>query len=199
MSAYDRLPQSFFDRDCLEVSRDLVGRYLRHDAVVLRITEVEAYRGPTDSACHARVGRTERTAPMFGPPGHAYVYLCYGIHQMLNLVARPPGAAALIRACAPVDGLSIIQERRGNKPGPELLAGPGRVGQALAIDVTFSHHPLYEPGGLEVLEGEPVEQVRVGPRVGIDYARPEDRDAPWRLAMVDSAWVSHPGTLLRTR
>ena len=190
-----RLPQSFFDRDCLEVARDLLGRHLRKGGVELRITEVEAYRGPTDTASHSTAGVTARTEPMFGPPGHAYVYLIYGLHQMLNLVARPAGAAVLIRAAEPMAGLETIRARRGGKVGPVLLTGPGKVGQALAIDRSFSGHPLYEPGGLEVLAGAPVEAWLEGPRVGIDYAEPHDRDAPWRLAVPGTRWVSQRRTL----
>lgn len=185
-----RLTPAFFERDCLQVARDLIGRFLRHGDVVLRITESEAYRGPEDTACHTRSGRTTRNAPMWGPPGRAYVYLCYGLHSMLNLVTRPEGSAVLIRACEPVAGLDVIGARRGHREGPELLAGPGRVAAALGLDTTWSHHPLCEPGGLEILEGRPAERLLVGPRVGIDYAAPEHRDAPWRFAEAGSRWVS---------
>ncbi|MBX2801644.1 MAG: DNA-3-methyladenine glycosylase [Myxococcales bacterium] len=190
-----RLAQTFFDRSCPELARDLLGRFIKRDEVTLRITEVEAYCGPADTACHAKVGRTARTEPMFGPPGRVYVYLCYGIHQMLNLVAGPPGAAVLVRACEPVDGIDVIRGRRGGKSGSALLAGPGRVGAALALDGSFNHHAVYEPGGIEVLHGTPVERCRVGPRVGIDYAAPADRDAPLRYAVVDDTWVSNVTTL----
>jgi DNA-3-methyladenine glycosylase len=94
------LPQSFYARECLEVACDLIGKQLVHGPVRLRITEVEAYRHGGDTANHCRFGRTARNAPMWGPPGHAYVYLCYGIHQMLNLVTDEDGrgAAVLVRA-----------------------------------------------------------------------------------------------------
>ena len=161
--------------------------------VRLRITEVEAYRWPNDSANHCRVGRTKRNAPMWGPAGHAYIYLCYGIHHMLNLVTdgEGEGAAVLIRACEPMDGLEIIRSRRGNKAGPVLLTGPGKVGAALALDRAWSHHPLFEPGGLEVRQGQAPAKILAGPRVGIPYAEPSDRLAHWRLADADSLWVSH--------
>ncbi len=190
-----RLTPDFFARDCLEVTRDLIGRYLRRDDVVLRITEAEAYRGPDDTACHTRSGRTARNAAMWGPPGRAYVYLCYGLHSMLNLVTLPAGSAVLIRACEPIAGLEIVRARRGARDGPELLAGPGRVAAALALDPTWSHHPLCEPGGLEVLVGVPAARLLAGPRVGIDYAAPEHRDAPWRLADAGSRWVSRRRSL----
>src|SRR5688572_26549600 len=101
------LPQSFYARDALVVAEELLGQHIHCGGVVLRITEVEAYRHPDDSASHCRMGRTPRNAPMWGPPGHAYVYLCYGIHSMLNFVTdrEGEGAAVLIRSCEPVRGL----------------------------------------------------------------------------------------------
>lgn len=188
----------FFAREALEVARDLLGRWLVRDEVTLRITEVEAYRGPTDTACHTRAGRTPRNAAMWGPPGRAYVYRCYGLHWMLNLVTGPEagsGAAVLIRACEAVTGLPVVRARRGGREGPTLLAGPGRVAAALALDGAFDHHPVTEPGGLELRWGAPADRIVAGPRVGVDYARPEDRDAPWRLAVAGSRWVSHRATL----
>lgn len=188
------LTRDFFGRDPVTVARDLVGRYLRKDEVVLKITEVEAYCGPGDSACHTAKGRTARNAPMWGPPGRAYVYLCYGLHQMLNLVVGPEGtgAAVLVRACEPVRGLETVRARRGGRDGPALLTGPGKVAAALAVDTSWSHHDLCTPGGLEALAGEPADRVRVGTRVGIDYAAPPDREAPWRFAACDTRWVSVP-------
>ncbi|XP_033147419.1 DNA-3-methyladenine glycosylase isoform X1 [Brassica rapa] len=123
------MPPEFFQIDALDLAPRLLGKFLRRDNVVLRITEVEAYR-PNDSACHGRFGNTPRTAPIFGPGGHAYVYLCYGLHMMLNIVADKDGvgAAVLIRSCSPVTGLETIQERRGQKTDkPVLLNGPGKV------------------------------------------------------------------------
>jgi len=188
------LPRSFFARPCLEVARDLLGHHLVHDDVVLRITEVEAYIGPGDTACHAARGRTRRNDAMFGPPGTAYVYTCYGIHQLLNLVTDSEGhpAAVLVRACEPVAGLEVVRQRRGGKQGPVLLTGPGKVGAALALDPSWCGHDLCAPGGLWVGEGRPATAVRVGPRVGVDYAAPADRDAPYRLAVAGTRWVSRP-------
>lgn len=187
-----RLPRSFLARDVLEVAPDLLGRYLRHEGVVLRITEVEAYRWPGDTACHARSGRTPRNAPLWGPPGRVYVYLCYGLHNMLNIVTGDDGSAqaVLVRACEPVAGLSEIRRRRGGKSGPVLLTGPGKVGQALDLDTSWSNHALTRPGGLTLHEGSPPARIVVGPRVGIDYAEPEHRALPWRFAEAQSAWVT---------
>jgi DNA-3-methyladenine glycosylase len=187
------VPESFYRRDVLEVAPELIGKLFRRGSVILRITEVEAYRDD-DSACHARFGVTERTKPLFGPPGRAYVYLCYGLHYMLNVVAHLPGkaGAVLIRSAEPAAGLLTIQRRRSKKGerGPVLLTGPGKVGAALGLDLRFNHHPLFEGGGLELLEGEAPAKLVVGLRVGIDYANDRDRLAPWRWAAGDTAWVS---------
>jgi DNA-3-methyladenine glycosylase len=174
------------------VARELLGALLCRDEVVLRITEVEAYRWPEDTANHCRFGRTARNAAMWGPAGHAYVYLCYGLHNMLNLVtdAEGEGAAVLVRSCEPVAGLSVIAARRGARSGVDALTGPGKVGAALALDTSWSHHPVFGPGGLEVREGTPPRRISAGPRVGIDFAEPTHRGAPWRFGDADSAWVS---------
>jgi DNA-3-methyladenine glycosylase len=196
------LPQSFYARDAVTVARELVGMMLRRDEIVLRITEVEAYGWPDDSACHGRAGPTARNAPMFGMPGRAYVYLCYGLHHLLNIVTQPEGeaAAVLVRACEPVAGLERIRARRGGRTAaPELLTGPGKVAAALGLDRTWNGHPVHEPGGLELLEGARPERLAVGRRIGIDYAEPRDRDAPWRFAWAGSPWVSHPSGLTPER
>ncbi|BBN17198.1 DNA-3-methyladenine glycosylase [Marchantia polymorpha subsp. ruderalis] len=197
--AYRRLEASFFHCDALELAPMLLGKLLRRDEVILQITEVEAYR-PNDTACHARVGKTARTQPLFGPAGHAYVYLCYGMHVMLNVVADrvDVGAAVLIRACSPVAGIKTIQTRRGQvTEKPVLLTGPGKVGQALGLTTEWTNHPLYSPGGLEILDAPKAEKVLVGPRVGIDYAEPRDVAALWRFALADTPWVSAPRSTLR--
>ncbi|PIA48553.1 hypothetical protein AQUCO_01400858v1 [Aquilegia coerulea] len=174
---YNILTQSFFQIDALDLAPRLLGKFLRRDDVVLQITE-------------------------FGPGGHAYVYLCYGLHTMLNIVAdkQGVGAAVLVRACVPVSGLETIQQRRGQMTEkPVLLAGPGKVGQALGISTEWSNHPLYTPGGLEVLDGPEPDKILVGPRVGIEYASPEDVSALWRFAIDGSPWISAPKNTLRPR
>lgn len=179
------------------MARDLLGKEVWHGGVGLRITEVEAYRHPGDSANHCFLGRTPRNAPMWGPPGHAYVYLCYGIHQMLNFVTNQEGegAAVLIRSCEPVAGRRTVERRRGDKRGPVLLTGPGKVGQALGVDTSFSGDALYRRGGIEVREGARPERLAIGSRIGIDSATPEDQAAEWRFAEAGSPWVSHRGAL----
>ena len=177
------LSRAFFDRPTVPVARDLLGRHLAMpDGVVLEITETEAYCAD-DTACHAHRGRTPRTAPMFGPPGHLYVYLCYGIHHLLNLVTESEGVAGcvLVRACTVVAGEAQVQVRRG---GPRDLRGPGKVGQALGLTVDWSGRALSESRPLEgmaVLEGRPVDEHHTTPRIGIDYAEPVDRDRLWRF------------------
>lgn len=192
------LPRSFYDRDVVVVARELVGQVIRHGPVALRITETEAYRWPGDTACHARAGRTARNAALWGPPGRAYVYLCYGLHNMLNLVTGgdADASAVLIRACEPVDGLAVVKRRRGGLDGPTLLTGPGKVGAALRLDVSHSGRPLHVKGGLVVEQGEAPRALLVGTRIGIDYALPEHRALPWRFAAADTPWVTHRRGLL---
>lgn len=193
------LSPEFYQIDALDLAPRLLGKLLRRDDVVLQITEVEAYR-PNDSACHGRFGITPRTAPVFGAGGHAYVYLCYGLHTMLNVVADKEGvgAAVLIRSCAPITGLETIQQRRGQKTDkPVLLNGPGKVGQALGLTTEWSSHCLYTPGGLELLDGPEPEKILIGPRVGIEYALPEHVNALWRFAIAGTPWISAPKNTLR--
>jgi DNA-3-methyladenine glycosylase len=191
------LPRSFYARDALHVARDVLGALIVHDGVVLRITEVEAYRWPDDTACHGRHGRTERNAALWGPPGTAYIFVCYGIHRMLNLVTGDEGEAqaVLVRACEPVKGLATIRRRRGGLEGPALLDGPGKVGAALDLDLSFSGRKLYVRGPLEVHRGEAPARILRGPRVGIEYARKEHREAHWRFAAAGTPWVSRRAAL----
>ena len=176
------------------MARDLLGKVIRHGPVAVRITEVEAYGGPDDSASHARFEPTGRSATMYGPPGRAYVYLCYGIHDMFNIVTGPDrhASAVLVRSAEPVSGHAVIASRRGGRTGPDSLAGPGKVGQALAVDPSFSGHALYRAGGVGLFEGPPPAEIHAGPRVGIDYADLEDRRRSWRFADARSKWVSRP-------
>ncbi len=192
-----RLPESFFSRDARDLAPDLIGRWLRRGEVILQITEVEAYLWPDDTACHACAGQTARNAAMFGPAGRAYVYLCYGLQIMLNVVSNAvgQGSAVLIRAARPIAGEAIVSARRGGRTGPVMLTGPGKVGAALDLDVSWSNHALFRAGGLELLRGDPACEVRTGPRIGIDYAAAKDRDAELRFTSMDTRWVSKPRKL----
>jgi DNA-3-methyladenine glycosylase len=196
----EMLPQSFYVRDdVVAVSRDLLGKVLCTDidgrCTSMVITETEAYAGVTDKASHAYGDRrTRRTEPMYGPGGMAYVYLCYGIHHLFNVVTNVSGVphAVLVRAGEPHSGLSTMLERRG-KPHADrsLLAGPGSVARALGITTSLTGSSLLggpiriEDHGLRVDEA----CVSAGPRVGVDYAG-EDAGRPYRFRLESDAWVS---------
>lgn len=165
------LDVSFFERPTLEVAETLIGQMLCRQlpdgrVIRTRLTEIEAYDGPEDQACHAHKGRTQRTETMFGPAGHFYVYLCYGMHWMLNVVTGPAGypAAILIR-------------------GTELVQGPGRLTKVLLIDKALNAKPAgqhtglwFEPAPPDLPKGK----IQRTPRIGIDYAGELWRNKPWR-------------------
>lgn len=186
------LPPEFYRRDALDVAVELLGATLEAGEARLRITEVEAYRSEGDSANHCYRGRTARNAPMWGPAGYAYIYLCYGIHSLLNLVTgeEGEGAAVLIRAAEPIAGHELIAERRGRARGTAMTTGPGRLTAALGLDYHSSGIPCFNEGGpLIVRRGPPPRSILAGARIGIDYADPRDRDAPYRFADAESAYV----------
>lgn len=193
------LPRSFFARETLVVAEALLGCLVVRELddgrmLVARIVEVEAYCGPDDSACHAAKGRTPRTEAMFGPPGHAYVYLIYGIHHMLNFITWRDGfpCGVLIRALEPVENIEAMRALRPVS-GRALCNGPGKLTAALGVTRALYGHDLTQGSLLWVCERDielNAEEVARGPRVGIDYANPADRDAPWRLWLRDNPWVS---------
>lgn len=184
------LPPSFYNRPVLQVARELLGARLvrRLDGQRLSgiIVETEAYRGEDDLACHARAGRTPRTAVMYGPPGRAYVYFTYGMHWLLNCVSEAEGypAAVLIRAILPLEGREIIATRRAGRPEREWCSGPARLCAALAVDGRMNGVDLCDPAGeLWIEPGEPLPDaaVRTGPRVGIESVPEPWRSLPWRF------------------
>ena len=192
------LPQSFYDRPVLDVARNLLGqrvlRLLDDQRVSGLIVETEAYRGEEDLACHARAGRTPRTAVMYGPPGHAYVYFTYGMHWMLNCVTGPEGfpAAVLIRAIISQEGLEVIAANRAGRPPREWCNGPAKLCQALAIDGKLNNITLYDPAGdLWLEEGQPVDDKHVQntPRIGINNTPEPWCSIPWRF-VVDEHFIS---------
>jgi DNA-3-methyladenine glycosylase len=191
------LPPSFCARPALELAPELLGMHLRRAEVIARITEVEAYAYPNDSANHCHRGETPRNRPMWGAPGHAYVYLCYGIHHLLNIVSDEPGqgAAVLIRSIEIIEGQDQVKARRGGKVGAAASVGPGRVGAALGLDRNWNDHALFEPGGLELLGGARPSRILRGRRVGIGYAQAADQAALWRFAVAETAWVSEKKSL----
>lgn len=177
----------------------ILGRLLVGGDVILRITEVEAYGGPEDSASHARHGRTERNAVMWGPSGRAYLYFCYGMHWMLNVVTGPAGepSALLIRAAEVVAGMETVLARRHTSGTPHsLCVGPGKVAQALGLDKSFDGHDLLAPGGLELREGDSPGCMLVGQRLGIGYASPVDQARAWRFADGNSKAVLRKALLV---
>jgi len=175
--------KSFYLRPVEVVAQELLGKLLCKDGVILRIYEVEAYGGMEDSASHCRFGKTRRNAPMWGSGGHCYVYLCYGVHQMLNIVTGPDGegAAVLVRSCEVMAGVKKVLERRKTKMGPHLCNGPGKVAQALAVDKSHNLHPLFEPGGLTLRDGESPLLIERSERVGIAFADAKDQSALLRF------------------
>ena len=174
---------------------------VKGETTSVTITETEAYFAPEDLASHASGNkRTKRTEVFFAAPGTAYVYLCYGIHEMFNVVTGPAGTphAVLIRAGAPSQGLEIIQRRRKiSGLGPRLSAGPGVLTKALGIDRRFNGVDLLKPGGdlRLVLSGQPVPEDRIiaTPRIGIDYAGEPWVGKPWRFYVKNSPYVSRLG------
>jgi len=185
------LDTAFYDRPVLEVARDLVGCVVRHGATAGVIVETEAYHH-SEPACHAYVGLTPRTATLFGPPGIAYVYRSYGIHALLNAVCEPEGegAAVLIRALEPLDGVDTMRARRGLRRAEDLCSGPGKLTQALGIELGDNGTSL--AGGPVRFEApvsaRPEIEVAAGPRIGITKAI----ELPWRFCAVGSRHVSRP-------
>ncbi len=186
-----RLPKEFYDRSVHEVARELIGCMVRHGETAGRIVETESYH-MEEPACHAYAGVTERTRTLFGEPGHAYVYFSYGVHSLLNAVAEETGvgAAVLIRALEPVDGLDVMRERRRVRRDEDLCSGPGKLTQALGIGLSLNGSSLVD-GPVEVLDREPGSRsprVVIGERIGITKAA----DLPWRFCDADSRHVSRP-------
>jgi DNA-3-methyladenine glycosylase len=178
----------FYARPVHDVARDLLGCVVRHGETAGRIVETESYH-MEEPACHAYVGLTPRTQTLFGPPGHAYVYFSYGIHSLLNAVCEDEGvgAAVLIRALEPVDGVELMRARRGLERTHELCSGPGKLTQALGIGLADNGSSLVD-GPIEVLARAAEPQIVVGERVGITKAA----ELPWRFCDAASAHVSRP-------
>jgi DNA-3-methyladenine glycosylase len=177
-----------FRQDPAAVARELLGWTLLIDGVGGVIVETEAYDAD-DPASHSFAGPTARNAAMFGPPGHAYVYLSYGLHWCLNVVCREAGhgAAVLIRALEPTDGIERMQERRRTAVLRLLASGPGRVGQALGIDRRLDGLPLDRPP-FELRPPAAPADVAVGARIGISKAA----EQPWRFGIAGSRFLSRP-------
>jgi DNA-3-methyladenine glycosylase len=190
------LPRSFYDRPVLEVAPELIGCTVEHQGCSGVIVETEAYH-ESEPACHAFAGLTPRTKTLFGEPGIAYVYRSYGIHALLNAVCEPAGvgAAVLIRALAPLDGIEQMRVRRGlvaKRPARnlDLCSGPGKLTQALGIwldenDTSLSRGPV-RIGPRSAAWREPA--IAVGTRIGITHAI----ELPWRFCAAGDRNVSRP-------
>lgn len=170
------LPAAFYNREADVVARELLGAVLRCETAegVTSgvITETEAYLGPHDPACHAVAGRTARTWHLFGPPGNAYVYFVYGMHWCVNAVTREEGfgSAVLIRAVNPIEGVELMRSRRAKaRRDADLCNGPGKLCAAMGITRVLDGASL-QTSKLRVHAGERVNDVIVGPRVGISRA-----------------------------
>jgi DNA-3-methyladenine glycosylase len=169
---------------CLLVSE------LHGQRLVGRIVETEAYH-QDDAASHSYNGQTPRTEVMFGPPGFAYVYFTYGMHYCFNVVTGTAGhgSAVLIRALEPLEGLEVMEQRRGHKPQHELTNGPAKLCQAFGIDKTLNGHDLRHPP-LQLAPGQPVKPADIvqTKRIGITRAV----DKPWRFYITNNPFVSLP-------
>ena len=186
-----RLRQDFYARSVHEVARDLIGCTVRHGETAGRIVETESYH-MEEPACHAFAGVTERTRTLYGEPGRAYVYFSYGMHSLLNAVAEGEGvgAAVLIRALEPLDGVELMRQRRGLEREEDLCSGPGKLTQALDIGLSLNGSSLVT-GPIEPLAREPgarAPRVVIGERIGITKAA----ELPWRFCDADSRHVSRP-------
>ena len=180
---------SFYARPVLEVARDLVGCVVSHEGCSGVIVETEAYHD-SEPACHAFVGLTPRTATLFGPPGRAYVDRSYGIHALLNAVCEPEGvgAAVLIRALEPIEGLELMRRRRGVEPIGKLCSGPGNLTQALGI--RLDHNGCDLNRGPVVFSPRPAAwrevAISTDERIGITKAV----ELPWRFCATGSRFLS---------
>jgi DNA-3-methyladenine glycosylase len=172
--------RAWFDRPAAEVAPDLLGALLIHDGpdgrVAGRIVEVEAYQGPEDRAAHSWRGRTPRNQVMFGPPGHLYVYLVYGLHHCANVVCGPgtKPEAVLLRAAAIIQGADVARRRRGEVPDTRLASGPGNLAAAFGIDRSLDGADLLA-GPVRLARGRAPERIARTPRIGVAYA------GPWAL------------------
>lgn len=192
------LRRAFYNRPTLDVARDLIGKVLVHQTRAGLasgvIVEVEAYIGESDPACHAAPGPTPRNAPLYGPPGVAYVYLNYGIHYLINAVTEPEGspAAVLIRALEPLDGVELMRRRRRPASARRLVAsgdicrGPGNLTKALGITLRQNRFDLTD-GPLRIEDRRlPARPVLWSRRIGINVGVEQE----WRVSAADSDAVS---------
>jgi DNA-3-methyladenine glycosylase len=199
LDSYEILPREFYRQpDVVEIARQLLGKVLftSFDGQLTagKIVETEAYDGRNDKACHAFLKRTKRTEIMYGDGGYAYIYLCYGIHHLFNIVTNEKSLAdaILVRAIEPIEGLETMMKRRGmDEPKTNLTAGPGMLSQAMGIKKDLSGSDLVN-GPIWIAEDKthnsPV-TIEADRRVGVNYAG-EDALLPWRFYEKDNRWIS---------
>ena len=184
------LEEGFYARPAVEVARACLGKTLIHGATAGRIVEVEAYLGSGDRAAHAWRGITDRTRVIFGPPGRAYIYFIYGMHECLNFVSEPEGLAGcvLVRALEPLSGIPIMRRRRpAARSIADLASGPGRLTQAMGITRRLNGSSLVSgPLTVRALDVEPMFEIEVTPRIGITHAA----DWPLRFFIKGNRFVS---------
>jgi DNA-3-methyladenine glycosylase len=183
----------FYAREVCVVAQALIGCIVSHGETSGAIVETEAYH-ESEPAAHSYVGLTARTATLFGPPGRAYVYRSYGVHAMLNVVAEPEGigAGVLIRALEPLEGIELMRERRGRLRVEDLCSGPGKLTQALAIELRHNGGDLRR-GPIRITPGpEAALDITVSRRIGITRAV----ELPWRYSLAGSRFVSRRGSTL---
>ena len=185
------MKRAFYDRPVLDVAQDLIGCVVSHAGSSGVIVETEAYHH-SEPASHAFVGLTNRTRVLFGPPGSAYLYRSYGIHACLNAVCEPEGvgAAVLIRALEPVEGIELMRERRGLERVEDLCSGPGKLTQALGIGLDLNGSDLIRGPiviGRRQSAWRDVEVV-ASKRIGITKAA----ELPWRFSALGSRYLSRP-------
>ncbi len=190
------LPRGFYARSALELAPALLGkrlvRALDGKLLVGRIVEVEAYLGGEDAASHAFRGLTPRNRSMFGPPGHAYVYLIYGVHHCLNIVSGPEGVAqaVLIRAIEPLAGVATMRAHRGGVADGNLSNGPGKLCQALGVDKSLDGHDLCAGAALWLEAAPPPpESICTSPRIGI-RGDDETLNRHWRYFLQGNPFIS---------
>jgi DNA-3-methyladenine glycosylase len=189
--AADVLSRGFYARPVLEVARDLIGCVVEHEGLAGTIVETEAYH-ESEPACHAFAGVTPRTRTLFDEPGLAYVYRSYGIHALLNAVCEPAGvgAAVLIRALEPLAGIDEMRVLRGRKREHDLCSGPGKLTQALGVELAHNGTSLLD-GPIAIRPGVVVgtrPPAVVGMRIGITKAV----ELPWRFCAAGNPHVSRP-------
>lgn len=193
------LPASFYTKDTISVAKALLGTYLVHDSAqgrtVGRIVESEAYLFNGDPACHAHRGKTRRNAAMFGPPGHAYIYFVYGMYYCFNVVTAPEGVgeAVLIRALEPIEGLLLMQQRRGTSDLKALCSGPGKLVLAMGMTRELNGCPLFRgpltiwsKGSFPRKRAAAREEIVATPRIGITQAAA----LPLRFCLKGNPFVS---------